>query len=886
MVMTKPGSKANAKHKNAAEELHESDDRFHVQADDVPVLIWGNGPDGCNFVNRAYLEFLGVSSQADVRHFDWARYIHPDDREAYLNEYLDCFRRRVTFSAVSRFQRHDGVYRWMKSVGHPRFNPAGVFQGYVGSTQDITEQKAMEDELRKARDTLEKTVEQQTAELRESKEHYRALVETSPDAIIVHKEGRFLYANQAALKLHGVDTLEQLKSRSILETIHPDDRELIAARMEQMSKGEIAPLREARLIRPNGHVVHFESTGTQINYGGDTAFQVIVRDITERKRAEDALRDNEKFLKKVFNCIQDGVSVLSKDLSVIRYNPTIEKWHGKDLLGKKCYRLFHGRDEPCETCPSVRAVREKTMQSEIVHDLIGWKEIYAYPLVGKDGKVTGTIEQVRDITESKRAEEALRESEEKYRFLVENADSIIIRWDTQGILTFFNEYAEKLFGYSKNEILGSNVVGTIVPRSDSNGRDLAAIMEDIERYPERYKSHVNENLCKNGERVWIDWTNKAIQDENGNVVEILSVGNDITKRKRIEEALRESEEMFRSLAESAKAGIILTRGDKFIYVNPETIKDLGYTEDELLSMNFWDVVHPDSQELVQSLALRMLQGLSVPSTIEIKVMTKAGETLWEELSPTLIDYKGEPTILATAFNITKRKRAEENLKSAKQQAELYLDLMGHDINNMHQIALGYLELAKDMPSGEVQAEFMDKSMGVLQRSTTLIGNVRKLQKLHDGLFQIQEVDVGRVLVDIQSEYAAVSGKTIILNMNEHDRCIVHANDLLHDVFSNLVNNAVKHTGDGTQIIVGLNVIGDNGRRYCRVTVEDNGPGIPDDYKERIFNRMHKGTARGMGLGLYLVRTLVDSYNGSVWAEDRVPGDHTKGARFVVMLPVA
>jgi signal transduction histidine kinase len=210
--------------------------------------------------------------------------------------------------------------------------------------------------------------------------------------------------------------------------------------------------------------------------------------------------------------------------------------------------------------------------------------------------------------------------------------------------------------------------------------------------------------------------------------------------------------------------------------------------------------------------------------------------------------------------------------------------MGHDISNMHQVALGYLELAKDMPSGEVQAEFMDKSMGVLQRSTTLIGNVRKLQKIHDGLFQTQEVDVGRVLVDIQSEYAAVSGKTITLNMNEHDRCIVHANDLLHDVFSNLVNNAVKHTGDCTQIIVGLNVIGDKGRRYCRVAVEDNGPGIPDDYKERIFNRMHKGTARGMGLGLYLVRTLVNSYNGSVWAEDRVKGDHTKGARFVVLLP--
>jgi signal transduction histidine kinase len=85
-------------------------------------------------------------------------------------------------------------------------------------------------------------------------------------------------------------------------------------------------------------------------------------------------------------------------------------------------------------------------------------------------------------------------------------------------------------------------------------------------------------------------------------------------------------------------------------------------------------------------------------------------------------------------------------------------------------------------------------------------------------------------------------------------------------------------------MVGLDVSEDNGRRYYRVMVEDNGPGIPDDSKERIFNRMHLGSARGMGLGLYLVKSLVDSYGGKVWAEDRIMGDHTQGARFVVMLP--
>jgi signal transduction histidine kinase len=212
--------------------------------------------------------------------------------------------------------------------------------------------------------------------------------------------------------------------------------------------------------------------------------------------------------------------------------------------------------------------------------------------------------------------------------------------------------------------------------------------------------------------------------------------------------------------------------------------------------------------------------------------------------------------------------------------------MGHDINNMHQVALGYLELARDMPPGEKQAEFLEKPVEVLQRSAQLIQNVRKLQKLREGVFQTKDVDVREVLAQVQNELGSMPGKTITLNMNGHGHCTVRANELLHDVFANLVNNAIKHTGNETNINVEVDVVTDNGCRHCRVAVEDDGPGIPDDMKYTLFDRVLKGTskAKGMGLGLYLVKTLVDSYGGRVWVEDRVPGDRTKGARFVVMLP--
>jgi signal transduction histidine kinase len=207
---------------------------------------------------------------------------------------------------------------------------------------------------------------------------------------------------------------------------------------------------------------------------------------------------------------------------------------------------------------------------------------------------------------------------------------------------------------------------------------------------------------------------------------------------------------------------------------------------------------------------------------------------------------------------------------------------------MHQIALGYLELARSKHPEIRHQEYLDKPIEALQRSSRLIQNVRKLQKLKENSPAPGAVDVIRVLRDVQREYGESSGKKIALYLNGYDSCHVLGDELLHDVFANLVSNAVRHTGDGTEIGITLETKAENEGGFCRVSVEDNGPGIPDDAKGWIFGRSMKGTsmAKGMGLGLYLVRSLVDSYGGQVSVEDRVPGDYTQGARFVVTLPVA
>jgi PAS domain S-box-containing protein len=138
-----------------------------------------------------------------------------------------------------------------------------------------------------------------------------------------------------------------------------------------------------------------------------------------------------------------------------------------------------------------------------------------------------------------RANRALQEGERKYRELVESANSIILRWTRDGTITFLNEFGQRFFGYTAEEIIGRPVMGTIVPSTESEGRDLRRLMEQIRTDPQSYEQNINENIRRNGDRVWIAWTNRVVSDAEGNVSGILSIGTDITERKRAEEAVRE-----------------------------------------------------------------------------------------------------------------------------------------------------------------------------------------------------------------------------------------------------------------------------------------------------------------------------------------------------------
>ncbi|MDD1739525.1 MAG: PAS domain S-box protein [Methanothrix sp.] len=291
-----------------------------------------------------------------------------------------------------------------------------------------------------------------------------------------------------------------------------------------------------------------------------------------------------------------------------------------------------------------------------------WGEVSVLMTIA--GAIGGSIERWQ-------TQAALAQSEKKYRELVESANSIILRLDRAGNITFINKFAEDFFGYPREEILGRNVVGSIVPPVDSENQDLKRMMADLTRHPSRYASNVNENMRSNGERVWIAWTNRAIKNEKGEMVEVLCIGNDLTevrrsseKLKKTAEDLRETRDFLENLIGHANAPIIvwdpLFRITRF---NHAAERLTGQRSEDILGRNL-DILFPgESRNEYLAYIEKTLSGEHWDA-VEIPILRKDGDVrtvLWN--SATIYDEGGKKVMatIAQGQDITERKEAESQV---------------------------------------------------------------------------------------------------------------------------------------------------------------------------------------------------------------------------------
>jgi PAS domain S-box-containing protein len=374
----------------------------------------------------------------------------------------------------------------------------------------------------------------------------------------------------------------------------------------------------------------------------------------------------EAMLRHVLNAIPDLLTVHDQD-----FNTILSNWHGYESVPEaerqvrpKCYRVYHHREQPCDHCHAVEvmATGQPLMVTKVNSADGRVREVSAFPIRDESGRVVLVVEHLRDITDLHLATEALRASEAKYRELVENASSIILRLDTQGKVTFFNEFAQSFFGYREEEIIGRHVVGTIVPEKDAKGYDLAAKLRDVVKHPERYYSSENENMRRNGERVWVAWTNKAVRDRDGKLNELLCIGIDRTEHRRAEEALKDSEAIFRTLIEDSPESLFLTDVQGTILAASRVAAQrLGKSLAEVTGANSFDLFPPEVAAKRRDLLKKAL-ATRRPFRLE-----DARDDFHFDVHITpILDADGKVSRLSIlATDITDRKNAEQALKESE-----------------------------------------------------------------------------------------------------------------------------------------------------------------------------------------------------------------------------
>ena len=543
------------------------------------------------------------------------------------------------------------------------------------TTQDhsLREASGAEQSASYTKDALER--------LRESEQLFRSLTETSFAVAFIAQDGVFRYINASAIAYAGYPA-EELIGRNADIIVHPDDRAMVKMKAREMLKGRNTSPYEFRMITKQGKIRLIIQIVSSIQYHGRPAILGNAMDVTERKQAEEALRESERRLADIIDFLPDATLAIDLQGRVIAWNRAIEEMTGvkaQDMLGKGDYEYalpFYGVRRPIlsdlvlkpdkKVEKSYYSILEKKKDLLIVETwvpFLKWRRAFlwakASPLYDSKGDIAGAIESIRDITERKQLEELLRMSEEKYRQLFATVPDAIFIFDAE-TRQFIdaNESALKLYSYSREEFLKMKLADITAEPEESEKvvkKTMAAKMDIV---PLRYHIKQDKTVFP------VEASTSMYNLESRKVICV--VIRDITDRNRGEEAIRESEERHRTLFErTANPILVIDTDGNYVACNQAALQFFQCTQHEILSKNVRDFAPPNQEQQTVEMQKSLWEfGGSVEIEYDIQ-----GELKFMELTITPTVWQGKDVILGVGKDITKRKQAEAVLERREMELE-------------------------------------------------------------------------------------------------------------------------------------------------------------------------------------------------------------------------
>ena len=518
------------------------------------------------------------------------------------------------------------------------------------------------------RDDLEKSLQASEMKLRH-------LTESILDVFTeVDHDLKFIYWNKAAEQLSGISA-----SKALGKT-----REVLFGDNESSRKTE-GYVRECLKTKQTIHFEHeFELNGEKHIFDdqlfpSDEGVSILSRDITEKKYREEILKENEQKFSSIFHLSPLAITLTSiDDGKYYDVNETFIKDTGyskEEIIGKTSaeLKIFSKIDNRVNITSAAMNTGQaygipcdfRIKNGEIISCLISINTIH---IKGAEYYLS-TIQNVSEVINIKNA---LHESEEKYKELVTNARGLIFNQDANGRFTFVNEYAQDFFGFNEEELIGKTALETVTPQIESTGRRLDKMVENIYKDPDQYSININENIKKNGERVWIEWHNKAMIDKSGKKTGHLCIGFDITERIKAEEALKVSEQRLKYHFENSPLAVIEWDKDYFITQwSKESEIIFGWKKEEVIGkpINSLNLVFEDDIYIVEKTMNRLSSGKELTVVSSNRNYTKSGKILnciW--YNSVLIDEKGKmSSVMSLVEDITEKKKIEKQLKENEEK---------------------------------------------------------------------------------------------------------------------------------------------------------------------------------------------------------------------------
>jgi len=788
----------------------------------------------------------------------------------------------------------------------PIFDAEGRCKHLIGSVHDITERKRVEDALR------------------EKEETFRSLAETSPDYIMRYdRKCRHTYVNPAALrvsrrtkeqiigKTHRESGFEEDLSRLweekitlVFETGRPFQTQFVWEHVEGRAVLDLVltpefsedgtvrsvlgisrdvtqlKLAEERLVSKNEDL--------KASYEQIAASEEELRsNLEELTRQELALRESEEHYRKIFESSPLGMALVTPDLRFVSVNPT---W--VTMTGYREEELLH------------LSIKDITHPDHLTGDLEHMRELAAgtIPVYGtekryirKDGSILWGLlrvtairdhqgspgyfaAQIEDITERKRADEALRESEEKYHNLYRNSTLGIFHSTLEGRFIDVNPALARMLGYNDpEEVITAitSIAGQVYVERPMYDMVAKATLEGGGSI-----TRENHYRRRDGTRWYGNLNLRIVSDQQGRPHHYEGFVEDITERKQAEEALRKSKDQYDTMVSHIPVGIYILRSTpegsvSFDFVSPKLAEMFNVSAEYFLADQKvgFELIHPDDLRALLTLNDEKFQRerFKPPQPFEWdgRVVVD-GEVTWIHIESSPVPQEnGDVLWNGIVTDITGRRRAEEALRQANRKLTLLSGITRHDLTNQILSLNGYLEVSKEYTGDAAKiAEFIKKEEQIVKTIEDQIAFTEEYEAIGVNAPIWQDC-----CTLIETASGQVPSGNIRVQNDVPSKTEVFADPLIIKVFYNLMDNAVRHGGTITTIRFSAQESGAELRIIC----EDDGSGIPAAVKEKIFDR---GAGKNTGLGLFLAREIL-SITGITIQENGEPG---KGARFEIMVP--